>query len=114
MHLLQTPREHARHHQGDKNTHYCTVTNLLNPVLEHLRFWRTLERVLAQGFGLNKRVDPTGGWTGESLAAASVPRTSHRSPLLAGVRRIQVHALRPPIVRRMARALGVPIGFARR
>ncbi|XVJ68309.1 MAG: hypothetical protein HEQ39_00640 [Rhizobacter sp.] len=41
--LLQTPRHHGRHHQGEKNSHYCVITNFLNPLLEEVGFWRRLE-----------------------------------------------------------------------
>lgn len=44
--LLQRPAQHGRHHAGDKNTNYCVVTPLLNPLLDASRFWRALERVL--------------------------------------------------------------------
>ncbi len=44
--VLQTPRHHARHHSGEKNSHYCVITNMLNPVLEQIRFWRTLEWIV--------------------------------------------------------------------
>lgn len=47
-HLLQTCRHHAKHHTGEKNTHYCVITNLLNPVLERLNFWRHLENIIAR------------------------------------------------------------------
>lgn len=46
--LLQTPRHHAKHHSGEKNTHYCVITNILNPVLEKVSFWRNLERLIAK------------------------------------------------------------------
>jgi plasmanylethanolamine desaturase len=46
MHLLQSPRHHGRHHRGDKDSHYCVVTNFLNPLLEEVDFWRRLERVV--------------------------------------------------------------------
>jgi ubiquitin-conjugating enzyme E2 variant len=46
--LLQTPRHHGRHHQGDKNSHYCVVTNFLNPLLEEVSFWRRLERLVSR------------------------------------------------------------------
>lgn len=49
--LLQTPRHHSRHHQGEKNTHYCVVTNFLNPLLEEVGFWRRLERLVARVIG---------------------------------------------------------------
>jgi ubiquitin-conjugating enzyme E2 variant len=57
--LLQTQRHHARHHGGQKNTHYCSVTNLLNPVLDRLGLWRGLERAIERLFGLRRRPDPT-------------------------------------------------------
>ena len=48
--VLQTPRHHAKHHTGDKNTHYCVLTNVLNPVLERVSFWRRMERFMATIF----------------------------------------------------------------
>ena len=45
--LLQGPRQHGKHHSGDKNTHYCVMTNMLNPLLEKVRFWRKLENLLS-------------------------------------------------------------------
>lgn len=44
--ILQRPAHHAQHHAGDKNTRYCVVTPFVNPLLDSLRFWRGLERVL--------------------------------------------------------------------
>lgn len=44
--LLQSPTHHAYHHRGDKNTHYCVITDFLNPVLDGLGFWRGLEALL--------------------------------------------------------------------
>ena len=32
LHLLQTPRHHGRHHQGQRDSHYCVITNFLNPL----------------------------------------------------------------------------------
>jgi hypothetical protein len=55
--LLQTPRHHAIHHTNPKNTYYCPVTNVLNPVLEKLRFWEGLEWLLTKTIGLNRRAD---------------------------------------------------------
>jgi ubiquitin-conjugating enzyme E2 variant len=51
MHLLQSPRHHGRHHGGNKDSHYCVVTNFLNPVLEEVSFWRRLERVVERVSG---------------------------------------------------------------
>jgi hypothetical protein len=55
--LLQTPRHHARHHTDPKNSHYCTITNVLNPVLDGIRFWDGLEWALARTTGLTRRED---------------------------------------------------------
>src|SRR5690348_1521151 len=38
--LLQTAKHHAIHHTDPKNSHYCVMTNWLNPVLDGLRFWK--------------------------------------------------------------------------
>jgi plasmanylethanolamine desaturase len=57
--LLQTQRHHARHHSGKKNTHYCSITNFVNPVLERLNFWERVERFNEFAFGLKRRPDPT-------------------------------------------------------
>jgi plasmanylethanolamine desaturase len=46
LRLLQTPRHHARHHSGAKNTHYCAITVALNPLLDAIGFWRLLERIV--------------------------------------------------------------------
>lgn len=44
--LLQSPRHHAGHHRGEKNTRYCVITGAVNPALDALGFWRLLERLL--------------------------------------------------------------------
>jgi ubiquitin-conjugating enzyme E2 variant len=48
VHLLQTPRRHGKHHGGQRDSHYCVVTNFLNPLLEEVNFWRRLERLVAR------------------------------------------------------------------
>jgi ubiquitin-conjugating enzyme E2 variant len=55
--LLQTAKHHARHHTDPKNSHYCTVTNFLNPVLDRLHFWDSLEWLLAKTINLKRRPD---------------------------------------------------------
>jgi plasmanylethanolamine desaturase len=55
--LLQTSRHHALHHTDPKNSHYCTTTNLLNPVLDTLRFWDGLEWLLAKTIRLHRQPD---------------------------------------------------------
>lgn len=57
LRLLQTPRHHALHHTDPKNQAYCVVTNALNPFLDRLRFWDTLERIVQKLTGLPRRAD---------------------------------------------------------
>jgi hypothetical protein len=53
--LVQTAKHHARHHRGSKDTHYCVITNALNPVLDAIQFWRGLEWIIKHTFGVSKR-----------------------------------------------------------
>lgn len=55
--ILQTSRHHARHHTDPKNSHFCTITNCLNPVLDRLHFWGGLEWLLAKTVGLKRQPD---------------------------------------------------------
>lgn len=55
--ILQTAREHAKHHSGEKNTHYCVITNFLNPVLEKAGFWKGIEMVIESIAGIKRRSD---------------------------------------------------------
>jgi ubiquitin-conjugating enzyme E2 variant len=55
--ILQTAKHHARHHTDPKNSHYCTITNFLNPVLDGTNFWNGLEWALAKTVGLERRED---------------------------------------------------------
>jgi plasmanylethanolamine desaturase len=55
--VLQTAKHHARHHTDPKNSHYCTITNVLNPALDGARFWDGLEWALARTVGLERRED---------------------------------------------------------
>lgn len=55
--ILQTPREHARHHSGEKNTNYCVITNYLNPLLEKIGFWKGMENAIEFIAGIKRRTD---------------------------------------------------------
>jgi plasmanylethanolamine desaturase len=57
--ILQTQRHHAQHHRGEKNSHYCSITNVLNPVLDELGFWQNVELLLYKTLGLARREDTT-------------------------------------------------------
>ena len=57
LHILQTPRHHGRHHGGTRTTHYCVITNFLNPLLEEVRFWSRLEWAVEYFTGDRRRTE---------------------------------------------------------
>lgn len=57
LRVLQSPAHHLRHHTGSRDTHYCVVTNLLNPVLDRIYFWRVLEVLVEAVCGRERRPD---------------------------------------------------------
>lgn len=81
LRLLQTPRHHARHHTDPKNSHYCTITNVLNPLLDAIHFWNSLEWCIYSLTGVRRRSDPTvrqfgGRVEDQDAAGAAVQRTT--------------------------------------
>jgi ubiquitin-conjugating enzyme E2 variant len=57
IHVLQTPHHHAVHHTNPKNVRYCPVTNLVNPLLDTIKFWDGVEWLLARIINLHRRPD---------------------------------------------------------
>ena len=57
LRILQGPKHHAIHHTDPKSTHYCVITEFLNPILERIRFWTRLECWLRKAFGIRRRSD---------------------------------------------------------
>jgi hypothetical protein len=57
LRLLQTQRHHAQHHSGQKNSHYCSITNFLNPLLEEINFWKGVEYVIEKTLGCKRKPD---------------------------------------------------------
>ena len=53
--LLQSTKHHSKHHLGSKDTHYCVLTNVLNPLLDGVRFWHWLEWAILHFLGVSKR-----------------------------------------------------------
>ncbi len=87
--LLQTTRHHSKHHQGARNTHYCVLTNVLNPVLEELQLWSRAERVIEKLTGIARR-DDEAELANMGLAtrqAAAAPRIDFRVRLTQAVLR---------------------------
>lgn len=50
--LVQNQQQHARHHRGSRNSHYCTVTPWVNPVVDTLGVWRFLEFYIYRATGV--------------------------------------------------------------
>ncbi|MEO0818291.1 MAG: fatty acid desaturase CarF family protein [Pseudomonadota bacterium] len=55
--LAQSFAHHAAHHRKGKDTHYCVMTNYLNPALERVRFFQTLEVIIKRLTGIVPRLD---------------------------------------------------------
>ncbi|MCH7794737.1 MAG: hypothetical protein IH900_06330 [Proteobacteria bacterium] len=53
--LLQSAKHHGKHHVGSKDTNYCVITNVLNPVLDAVQFWHRLEWTIERLLGVSKR-----------------------------------------------------------
>jgi hypothetical protein len=43
--VLQRTQHHGQHHRSPNNSHYCIITNALNPILDKTHFWRGLEAI---------------------------------------------------------------------
>lgn len=55
--LMQSFVHHAAHHRKGKDTHYCVMTNHLNPALEAIGFFPTLEAAIRKITGVSPRID---------------------------------------------------------
>jgi ubiquitin-conjugating enzyme E2 variant len=69
--VLQSAAHHAQHHRRPKNTHYCAITNLLNPLLDGVRLWGGLEWLVFRTTGVRRRADNSclpGNWRANGLA----------------------------------------------
>jgi ubiquitin-conjugating enzyme E2 variant len=47
--LALSPRHHAEHHSPPNDRCYCITLGWLNPMLDRIRFWRALERIIVWG-----------------------------------------------------------------
>ena len=59
LRIIQSSRDHASHHRGEKNTAYCVITPFLNPLLDGIGFWRGLEKLTVPILGAPRRTDLT-------------------------------------------------------
>ena len=58
--IIQSRAHHGRHHGGARNSHYCTVTPWLNPVLDRGGLWRGIEAAIRLCTGQAPRSNQTG------------------------------------------------------
>ncbi|GAB5562283.1 MAG: hypothetical protein SynsKO_39300 [Synoicihabitans sp.] len=76
--ILLTPHQHGQHHTDPKNTYYCPITNLVNPILERINFWERAEAVIEKLTGVTHRHDTAVRGNGPGphwLEAYRPPRT---------------------------------------
>ncbi|QDU12309.1 Kua-ubiquitin conjugating enzyme hybrid localization domain protein [Gimesia maris] len=56
LRILQTQKHHvAGHHGTPFDDHYCVITNIMNPILDNLMFWRFLEFIVYLLTGVSPR-----------------------------------------------------------
>lgn len=48
MAIVQTPKTHNSHHIAPYASHFCVISNILNPILEVFKFWVILECALSK------------------------------------------------------------------
>ncbi|MEM5517757.1 fatty acid desaturase CarF family protein [Henriciella sp. AS95] len=55
--IMQSHRHHAAHHRKGKDSHYCVMTNHLNPALEKVQFFQRVEKGIKFLTGVVPRLD---------------------------------------------------------
>ena len=51
--LLQNRKTHRWHHQAPYETNFCIMTEFVNPILNKLSFWNTLEKIILKFFKID-------------------------------------------------------------
>lgn len=106
--LLQSPRYHARHHGGQKNTLYCTGTVYLNPILDKMRFWTALEQIIFWTIRVRRRPDASLVRGPDRIApTCSAPSCQHQA-LAPGERVSSNRSPRPATPAALLAPLGAP------
>lgn len=59
--LIQSRLQHATHHRWPRESHYCALTNYVNPVVERIHLWQGLEWVVEATTGVQRRREPKPG-----------------------------------------------------
>lgn len=71
--LILPPAHHAVHHQPPYAKYYCITVGWLNEALFRLRFFQTLEKLIARVTGLSPREDDIGKHAAEVVAREPLP-----------------------------------------
>ena len=50
--FIQSRQQHGKHHHEPFAEYFCTITNVVNPVLKLLHFWRLLEGLVSKTRGV--------------------------------------------------------------
>lgn len=58
LRLLQSAKHHAKHHKSPYAVRFCTMTELLNPLLDAAQFWRALEALAVPCGATVRRATP--------------------------------------------------------
>jgi ubiquitin-conjugating enzyme E2 variant len=53
--LILTPKRHARHHRNNRDGAYCVTSGWLNPLLDRIRFFERMERMIDARPGRRRR-----------------------------------------------------------
>ena len=51
--FFQSPRHHGAHHCSPFATKYCVMSNWLNPILDRMQLWRSLEWLVLKTTGIH-------------------------------------------------------------
>jgi len=46
LRIIQTKKNHMKHHNGRYDNYYCVMTNVLNPILKKIMFWEGVIKFL--------------------------------------------------------------------
>ncbi len=64
--ILQTHYNHSLHHL-ELNSDYCVMSNILNKILNNIRFWGGIEYIIKILFNISPRIEKTINMKGEIL-----------------------------------------------
>ncbi len=55
--LIQSRAAHAAHHRMPRTSHYCALTNFVNPLVERIGLWTKLEALVFRLTGVRRRAE---------------------------------------------------------